>query len=607
MQRTERKFRFRIFLFLLVPVVCSLFLTYLSITPPVIPTDWARLDALGMYVPVRLDYAWPSYAAQVGLWLVMVGAIGLSAVSSQRSAKEEKRNAEIQRNRVAEGYEKKSYGVIWILAVITLLGFGLRLHTLDALPLLIDEIGFAAHASDILHGQHVPIFAPGHNANPSVYSWLVAGAMALFGQNTFAIRLLPLVFGTLSIPAIYALGRAWWSRRVGLLAAAFLATYPAHIFFSRLSLYNLVDPFFAMLALAFLPHPLTPSPLRREGEQQRRWIMAGLLAGIAQYFYHGSRLLLVLLAVYGVLSAIKQREKRIPEEQRYREAEENYQILCFSVPLNLCVTLLWFCLSFAVVALPRFAPVLVNRLPVTGNEAALRLPADLGANSLRALLAWVGQPDVSPFWLSGAPLLEWPALLAVAVGLVVSLRRWRDPRYAALIASVALVTVVGGAIWAAAPLYVRYMTAVPAIGLLLAVGIEKIKSVSQRYKGTEAQRRDVGTRYIVAAQLIAITVIAVQGIYAAARQPAAFARVTASQWIEQDLAQKAAALPLETGAVLIVPADFNEVQQITIAHYVAALGQRRVVALAANSDVGVSLAAQLGRLQGHRYTVLRPR
>jgi 4-amino-4-deoxy-L-arabinose transferase-like glycosyltransferase len=598
-----RRWNLRLSLYIATAVVCSLSLTFLTVTPPGIPTDWALLNAWGIYVPQRVDYPWPSYAVQVALWLMMTGALVAASRQSPEKDKEEKRNAvptggfaQQQRDRETERKSsKKPQHEIWILALMTLVGFGLRLHGLQDLPLIVDEIGFAAHASDILHGQFVPIFAPGHNANPSVYAWLVAGAMSLFGQNTFAIRLIPLVFGTLSIPAMYILGREWWSRRVGLIAAAFLATYPAHIFYSRMSLYNIVDPFFAMLALAFLGRALK-SPLRRE-----YWIFAGMMAGIAQYFYHGSRLVLVLMAVYVVLSLSWKREKRISEGQRNRAAEKKgfdkfSDFLAYLASWRLSI--FWIALAFAVMVLPRFAPMLVNRLPMTGNEQAMRLPLDLGINSLRATLAWVGQKDLSPFWMSDAPLLQWPALIAFGIGLVVSVWRWRDARYAALVLSVILTTIFGGAIWTSAPLYVRYMTAIPAIALLVAVGIEKIICVTQFIRGMEKQR----TRYMVSLQIMLVLVMCGQGIWAEAAQiTEAKGQIQAELWEEDKLAKLAADLPSGTAAVLIASAGFGAkppdprvMEAIGIAHYVAAYGERRAVVL--NWDGGKILKAQLRKL-----------
>ncbi len=584
---------------LLLALAFSVLLTIITLTPPTIPADWARLNPYGMYIPLHIAYHWPSYGLQIALWLGMIAALWWSTPIPSTSFP----------HAMEKGGVKNASRVYVVFGVIfiTLLGFGLRLYSLNSLPLIVDEIGFAAHASDILHGQAVPIFAPGHNANPSTYSWLVAGAMALFGQNTFAIRLIPLVFGTLSIPAAYLLGRAWWSKRIGLLAAAFLATYPAHVFFSRLSLYNIVDPFFAMLALAFLAQgirALTPSPSSQRDASQWRgeeknhlsrqyFVLAGIAAGIAQYFYHGSRLLPLLMVVYIVIGYLTQRRKEAKTQS----------VFSFLVYLRVSVIqLFWVFVPFVLVALPRYAPMLLVKLPITGNMETIRLPADLADNTLRAVLAWVGEPDVSPFWLSDQPLLLLPALLAFLLGLWVCLRRWRDARSIVLLLTLPLTTIFGGAIWTAAPLYVRYITAVPLIALLVAAGMEKIFCNVRLGRG--------GSQTLPYVGIMLILIIVFQGIYVSllVHPQQAYAAIVPGHWEEDALAKQAAQLPPDTAAVLLVSPDFGTdaydgaLQMMTIAHYVAAYGERRAIIV--NAHDPVRLQKQLGRLDSRPYMTI---
>ena len=525
---------------LCVAVICSAALTIITMMPPVVRGDWARLDKFGKYIPNVVSYNWPSYALQFCLWLGLMLALCWAFANSTHQYIP---NIPSLRN-------------MTILIAIILLGFGLRLYTLDRLPLIMDEIGFAARASDMLHGQHIPIFAPGHNGNPAVFSWLIAGSMDLFAQNRFAMRLISLAFGTLSIPAAYALGRVWWSQRVGLVAAAFLATYPAHVYFSRLALYNIVDPFFAMLTLAVLARALRRMRLAD-------FALAGALAGIAQYFYHGSHMLPVLMIVYVGVHTFN------AKAQGRKDARSN-QSPQVSVPLSLCIMLF----VFALISLPRFAPMFTADLPLTGNLNAVRLPADLGENAVRSVLAWVGQPDVSPFWLSSAPLLPVSALIAGGVGLVIGLRHLRDPRHMVIVATSLLTTIFGGVIWTASPLYVRYMTALPAIVLLVALPFEWLQIQRFNHRDTERKKifRTIG--------LVMLLTIIAQGIIVSLQQPAeAIGRVPAGLWEQDRLAQSAAHLATGTTAKFKVSSDFGAVDRITIADYVAAYGQRRSVTI----------------------------
>ncbi len=519
-----------------VAVACSLLLTSITVSPPIVAGDWARLDAVGKYIPNLIAYAWPSYELQVSLWLgLMLALWWLFRTPTARHIPN-----------IPNAANKYT---LPLLVTLILLGFGLRLYSLNRLPLLIDEIGFAARAADILHGQHIPIFAPGHNGNPSVFSWLLAGLMSVFGQNIFAARLVSLGFGTLCIPAAYALGRSWWSRRLGLVAAAFLATYPAHVHFSRLALYNIVDPFFALLALALLVRAL-------RGGRVAAFAWVGIWAGIAQYFYHGSRLVPVLIAVYLVFHFVTAKNRN-PK----------------STPILKGILVTGF--TFALVSLPRFAPMLTANLPFTGNLEGIRLPADFGANAVRAFLAWVGEPDVSPFWLGRSTLLPLLALFAAGAGLLICLRRLRDPRSVTLLAAVLLTSLFGGVIWPAAPLYVRYMTAVPAIVLLVALPFEYIFK-----RGTDVSLTAQQSALTKRAALLLITLIIVQGaILSLQHTNEAYMRVPAGLWESDTLARAAAQLPDGVEARLKVSYAFGEAERVTIADYIAFYGQRRAVSI----------------------------
>ena len=561
---------------LIFAVACSVALTLITITWSFAPTEWAQLDSNGVYVPQPIPFASTNVLVQIALWIGIVVGLWLSMVSDSQDRCRQSRRA---------------FNHYLPLVTITLLGFGLRLYTLGDPPLIIDEIGFAARASDILHGQGIPLFAPGHNAMPITTSWLMAGAMSLFGQTAFVARLVPLCFATLSIPAIYLLGRTWWSRRTGLIAAVFLATFPTHIHFSRFALNNLIDPLFAMLALVFLARA------RRDGFR-REYVIAGIFAGTAQYFYQGSRLLLMLMAVYWLFSWLKPRQSQWSAvNKKSKPFSTSREVAHF-----LCLILLIVLLS-----LPRFAPTFVAGLSISGNTRPIELPPDWQANALRSILAWINHPDLSPFWLSDAHLLELPALFVFAVGFWFALRKWRDERHIVVLLCLPLTTIFGGVIWASAPLYIRYMTATPAIALLVALGAVSLSRLKIPTIWSPVPNSDgrVGLKRVVSRNSVSallIGFISVQGIYASIQHTTdSHDRITDSQWKEEAFGRQTANLPPEVAAVLVTSTPFDRTQWITIADYVAVYGQRRAVAI--NYDGGESLTRQLSRL-GQTYQVI---
>lgn len=67
---------------------------------------------------------------------------------------------------------------------------------------------------------------------PPLFKFLL-NIWANLGQNEFILRLLPFIFGVLSIPIIYKIGKILFDKKVGILAAFFLSISPFHIYYSQ--------------------------------------------------------------------------------------------------------------------------------------------------------------------------------------------------------------------------------------------------------------------------------------------------------------------------------------------------------------------------------------
>ena len=88
---------------------------------------------------------------------------------------------------------------------------------------------------------------------------------------------------TLTIPAVYVLGKRLFDHRTGLLAGALLMAFPPHIHFSRIALNNIVDPCFAVVGFIFLLDGFRT-------QSRRSYALAGVCFGLTQYFYEGGRI-----------------------------------------------------------------------------------------------------------------------------------------------------------------------------------------------------------------------------------------------------------------------------------------------------------------------------
>jgi 4-amino-4-deoxy-L-arabinose transferase-like glycosyltransferase len=121
--------------------------------------------------------------------------------------------------------------VLLIVGALTLVGLILRARSLGN-SLFGDELSSYFIVTDHSVGRILHILY-GHSVdlNPPLY-FLSAWVVERFGASAQALRVVPLVAGTLAIPFTFALGRRTLGWRAGLVGAALAALSPNLIFFS---------------------------------------------------------------------------------------------------------------------------------------------------------------------------------------------------------------------------------------------------------------------------------------------------------------------------------------------------------------------------------------
>jgi 4-amino-4-deoxy-L-arabinose transferase-like glycosyltransferase len=108
---------------------------------------------------------------------------------------------------------------VWLIAII-MLGAAVRDEAFSwvvaAAPL---RIGLAAILTD--------------GGNPPLYQYFVLHPLHYLGQSEEIIRLPSVVFGILSIPLIYKVGRLCFGQKAGLVSALWLSLSPIHVWYSQ--------------------------------------------------------------------------------------------------------------------------------------------------------------------------------------------------------------------------------------------------------------------------------------------------------------------------------------------------------------------------------------
>ena len=317
-----------------------------------------------------------------------------------------------------------------LLLVVIALAAGLRLYRLGEWPPgpYRDEAYNGLDALGVLRGEHA-LFFPANNGREPLYIYLVALSVAFFGPTIFALRLPAAVVGTLATVPVYLLGREWFGRATGLLAAVLWAItfWPVHL--GRISLR--AGLLASLLALTFW----LGTRAYRETESTRRaaslWLIAGAVYGLCFYTYLAARFTPLIFALFAAYLVLTGRGKRLWNSGR----------------------MLWFAFGAAIVVAPLGAVLLADPSLIFGRagQVSILSPEISGGDPLGTLLgniarvlgmyiwrgddilrhnAWLSYDTLTP---SGRPVFDWLMALPFIAGLAWSLRHWRRPAAAQMI------------------------------------------------------------------------------------------------------------------------------------------------------------------------------
>jgi uncharacterized membrane protein len=171
---------------------------------------------------------------------------------------------------LASGQLRAWLFLLFVLAV----GSVLRLYMLGVKSLWLDE-----SFSVLVAGTPLPLFLRTMwwgEANMALYYFFLRFWMYL-GDSEFWMRSLSALFGIMTIPAVYALGSRFLSRKAGLFAAALLAVHSYHIRYSQeLRAYTLVTLLVVLSTYAFLRALEAP-------DRKVFWVLYALFSALAIY------------------------------------------------------------------------------------------------------------------------------------------------------------------------------------------------------------------------------------------------------------------------------------------------------------------------------------
>lgn len=330
-----------------------------------------------------------------------------------------------------------------------------------------DEAEMGLTARMVLQGDIRDPFSAGWLSHPNLWFFLQALSLRLFGDSVGGLRMVSVLFGTATIPALYLLARLLYGKPTALIAAALLATSHVHIHYSRNALNNIVDPMFGLIASAALFY----------GIRTRRilpFVLSGCALGLAQHFYMGARLLPIVLLICII-----------------------HQIMLH--PL-LMLRLRWHLLLMFISGIIAFGPLLLffvshphvfnARLNMVGilqsewfayQQSLGRSIPDIFLEQIwGGLGAFTFVPDRSAQYDPGIALLDPYASLFFIFGIALLIMRWRRGESVLILSWLVGTAVFGGILLASAPVSPRYVTTIPLLCLVVALTLTQMRTIVER-------------------------------------------------------------------------------------------------------------------------------
>ena len=354
------------------------------------------------------------------------------------------------------------------LVVLALIALLLRVTALETVPglLHVDELGLGNFArQSVLAGPdgltHNP-FITGPASQPALYHYLIRLSLALVGDSITGLRITSALAGALAVMATYAAIAVLHNRRTALIAAVIMTTYHFHIHWSRLGLNNIWDTVWVPMVLATFVWGW-----------RHRWsggaVLAGLALGLSQYFYAGSKIGLILLAVI-----IAWRWWKDTDRGRLAIYAGKSLITAACVAAPLVMFMLRDPANYFQRAEEVFGWQSESIRQITGD------PNDVGTffwhQVTRSLGAFTTFPDTTGFYGPGVPLVIGLGSLLFVIGVLLAILQRRFIP----IVWILLTALLGGFLLASVPGSSHYVVSIPAICWLIAIPLNGLAETDRQ-------------------------------------------------------------------------------------------------------------------------------
>jgi len=359
-----------------------------------------------------------------------------------------------------------------VLLTVLILAFVLRTIDLSShpYPWSGDEASIGTEATRILSGEVTNFFDTGWSSQPNWSFLPTAITEKIFGTNIVAVRFPSVLAGTLAVLFLYLAAREFFNPVIALMAAAFLATLPYNVHFSRVGVNNVVDSLMSALIFWLIARAIKTN-------DPRDYYGAGAVGGLCIYTYAGTRLALILGGMAILFLIVRQRN--------YLSSHWKH-LIAFSVAILVSA-------APQAAFFARHPDIFIGRLGQEGilfNGWLTQQAAQAGKSIwdvlvdqfTRTIMVFIASAAPGNFFNSPGPYLTVFGSILFLLGMGYALAYGIEPRYFIILIWFWAVILFGGILTMNPPANTRLLMTSPAVALLMALGAYKILEYLQKFK-----------------------------------------------------------------------------------------------------------------------------
>lgn len=352
----------------------------------------------------------------------------------------------------------------YLLAVILLLvGAALRSHQFSTIPAGYndEEITDVLLSESVRQGNIEVFYDTGRFGSDSggregLYHTVQAALTGVLGNGLFGYRISSFWTGMLTLAVLYALAQRLFGPLVGVAALALMTTNMWLILLSRQAGRETAVPLIVLLVLFALARALSVYRERHSLLPENTAFAAlGVLLGVG-FYLHPVHIMIVLFSAIFILYRLRSRPRLSRQALGY---------LLFALLLMIIIA----------------TPYLISSIRLPGLSGAVRVFNQYAApenllpkaitDSLGGIL-FIGDSNI--IWnLPGRPLIDLVSGLAMLIGVLATVRNWRQGRYAMLL--IATITLLPAAFLSQrAPNFLALTPLVPVIALFFGIGVREL-------------------------------------------------------------------------------------------------------------------------------------